>query len=358
MLRIIAHLDMDAYFAAIEERDNPHLRGKPVVIGADPKNGMGRGVVSTANYPARVYGIHSAMPISTAWRLSQNAARSGKPLTVFLPVDMVRYVKVSEKIMVILKKYVPVVEQTSIDEAYLDLSFTGNYEEAVSLVKKIKTEIYEKENLTASVGIGPNKLIAKLISSKFKPNGLKVITENEVRSFLDPLPVGDIPGIGPKTEEVLHKQRIFRVSDLTKISREQLIQWFGKWGSDMFDKARGMDAGIVSAEHEIKSISSQETFDKDNLDSPLIIDKLYSMSESVIKNMKSEKITGFKTVTITVRFFDFETKSKAHSLKDYANSPQILKVESLKLLLPFLDKRSNPKLKPIRLIGVGIENFR
>jgi DNA polymerase IV (DinB-like DNA polymerase) len=364
-MRIIAHLDMDAYFAAIEERDNPEFAGLPIVVGADPKNGMGRGVVSTANYCARHYGIHSAMPISKAWRLAYTAEKNGGLKTIFLPVSMDKYVKVSDKIIGIVQKNTSIFEQTSIDEAYLDLSsqcqeknIIGGWEKAIEIIKTIKKEIWENEHLTASVGIGPNKLIAKLVSAKFKPDGLKAVRSDEINSFLDPLSVGDIPGIGPKTEEFLHRQKIFKVSDLKKISYEQLVSWFGKWGSDIYQKVRGEDDSEVSNDREVKSISEQETFEKDTLEASFLIGKLEAMAKRVIKRLHGEEIKGFRTVTLTVRFFDFETKSKAHTLKSVADSYDILKIETLKLLLPFLDRRANSRLKPIRLIGVGVENFK
>src|SRR3989344_2531243 len=156
-MRIIAHLDMDAFFAAVEERERPRLRGKPIVVGADPKNGQGRGVVSTANYAAREYGIRSAMPISQAWRLSESARRNGKPAAVFLEPDFHKYAKASNEIVAIARTYASLVEQASIDEMYLDLSFLKNYEQAEKIAKKIKEEIMKKEGLTCSIGISPNK---------------------------------------------------------------------------------------------------------------------------------------------------------------------------------------------------------
>jgi len=220
MERIILHIDMDYFFAQIEERENPKFRGKPVVVGADPKGGQGRGVVSTANYIAREYGIHSALPISKAYQLC--------PKAIFLPVNMELYQKVSERIMDIIKKYLPcsipsgsegllrgspIFEQVSLDEAYLDLSYIFHdrekctiregWEKAKELAKKLKKEILEKEKLTSTIGIGPNKMIAKIACEKAKPNGLLVIKPNQVKEFLEPLDIEDLPGIGPKTAEKL-----------------------------------------------------------------------------------------------------------------------------------------------------------
>lgn len=368
-MRIIAHLDMDAFFAAIEERENPQFKGFGIVVGANPKAGYGRGVVSTANYQARKYGIHSAQPISTAWRLAKAAEKRGESKTVFLPVNGSYYSQVSEQIMAFVKKYVLLVEQTSIDEAYLDLSFClsnhpsdklvveRGYESAFELIKRIKKEIRNKEKLIASVGIGPNKLIAKMASGRNKPDGLTVIYPDQVERFLDPLPIGDIPGIGPKTEEFFHKKKIYKVSQLKLIAKVQLLNWLGKWGSDIWEKARGIDDSQVSPVREIKSISEQETFEVDTISAAFIIGRLERLVTRVIEKMKDEGIASFKTVTIVVRFADFTTKNRAHTLKNYSDSLTILKNEAIKLVLPFFDHRENPQKKKIRLIGVGIEKF-
>lgn len=394
IMRIIGHIDMDSFFASVEGRENPQYQGLGIVVGADPKSGIGRGVVSTANYQARKYGIHSAQPISTAWRLAQSALLKKDPKTVFLPVNMSFYEKVSDKIFGIVRKYVPVVEQSSIDEAYLDLSFCFSdhtsrnfmtdasdrfylsskivergYDSAFELMKKIKKEIKDQEKLTASVGIGPNKLIAKMASASRKPDGLVVVKPDEVEKFLGPLPIGDIPGIGPKSEEFFHSKNIYKVADLKEIPLEQLKSWMGppatlrvakragKWGEDIYFKVRGLDDSPVTPQREIKSISEQETFDVDTISAAKLLEKLQKLAERVIERMQRAGIKSYKTVTIVVRFSDFTTKNRAHTLSNMASDFPTLKMESLKLFLPFLDRRENPNLKLIRLIGVGIENF-
>lgn len=358
MNRIIAHLDMDAFFAAIEERDNPRFRGFPIVIGADPKGGLGRGVVSTANYEARKYGIHSAMPISTAWRLSQNGVRKGGRETVFLPVHMERYAKVSQKIFEIVRKYSPIVEEVSIDEAYLDLSFLTDYSKAHMQMKTLKQDIYENEHLRATVGIGPNKLVAKLASSTFKPDGLTVVYCEKAEQFLESVDLTDIPGIGPKTREFLQKKHIKTVFDLKKKEERELVEWFGKWGRDMYLKVRGIDESRVEVERQIKSISEQETFEQDVRSPAVLLQRMEEMAKRVIERVGKEQIRGFKTVTIMIRFDDFETKTRSHSCADFTLSEKLLQTESLKLLLPFLDRRENPKQKAFRLVGVGVSHFK
>ncbi len=357
MPRIIAHLDMDAFFAAIEERDNPALRDLPLVIGADPKQGQGRGVVSTANYKAREYGIHSALPISRAWRLSEVARKRGQPAVVFLRVDMQKYVQVSHEIMEILRRFVSRIEQASIDEAYLDLSFVGSYEQAEDLCRRIKEAIRTEEGLTASVGIGPNKLIAKIASGVRKPDGLTVVREDEVGEFLAPLPVRAIPGIGPKTEEWLVKQGIRLVKDLRRYTPEELREIFGKRGIDLYKKVRGLDESPIQEFCEPKSIGEQETFERDTLDPRILGDRLKAMCQNVAARLMDEGHVRFRTVVLTVRFADFETVSRSHTLREPTDSSKVLELEALKLLLPFLDARENPRGKLIRLLGVRVEKL-
>jgi DNA polymerase IV (DinB-like DNA polymerase) len=357
MLRIVAHLDMDAFFAAIEERDNPALRGVPLVVGADPKQGQGRGVVSTANYKAREYGIHSALPISRAWRLSEAARKRGQPPVVFLRVDMRKYARVSQRIMEMLRRFAPHIEQASIDEAYLDLNFTGSYEQAEALCRRIKEAIRAAEGLTASIGIGPNKLIAKIASGVRKPDGLTVVRENEAEEFLAPLPVRAIPGIGPKTEEWLAKRGIRLVKDLKRYPPEDLRALLGKRGIDLYEKARGLDESPIEEFSEPKSIGEQETFDRDTLDPTVLGDRLKAMCQDVAARLAEEGAVRFRTVVLTVRFADFETVSRSHTLQEPTDSAKVLELEALKLLLPFLDARANPKGKLIRLLGVRVEKL-
>ena len=217
-MRIIGHLDMDAFFAAIEERDHPELKGRPVVVGADPAGGKGRGVVATANYPARVYGIHSAMPISQAWKAAEAARRRGRPATAFVRGSHRQYAEVSGRIMAILHRHAPVVEEASIDEAYFDLSFAGSLAQAADICRQIKREIKDEEQLTGSIGLGPNKMVAKIASDFQKPDGLTVVTAEEAEDFLAPLPVRKIPGIGPKTEQSLARLGIKTVQDLKRFT--------------------------------------------------------------------------------------------------------------------------------------------
>jgi len=342
MTRIILHIDMDYFFAQIEERENPHFKGKPVIVGAEPKEGKGRGVVSTCNYEARKYGIHSAMPISMAWQLC--------PEAIFLPVNMKLYQEVSEKIMKIIKKYSQKYEIISLDEAYLDISFLKSYKEAEKLAQKLKKEIFKKEKLISTIGIGPNKLIAKIASKEAKPNGLLVIKPFQVKDFLASLDIEELPGIGPKTGEKLRKLGINKIKDLKRLSKTKLKEMFGKVGEQIYNKARGIDREPVSSEKITKSIGKQYTFEKDTRDPEII----FNVFEGIIREVWQE-ITesnfSFKTVVVICRFSGFETHTKSKTLKEPIKNLEILKKEAKKLLLKFL--LENKKL--IRLIGLRIK---
>lgn len=357
VMRIIAHLDMDAFFASVEERDNPRLRGLPIVVGSDPKEGKGRGVVSTANYQARKYGIHSAMPISRAWRLSETAKHQGKPPAVFLRVNMHRYAEVSERIMQILRSNVPLVEEAGIDEAYLDLSFAGSFKKATEICESIKKEIKAKELLTASVGIGSNKLIAKIASGQQKPDGLTVVTPKKTEAFLEPLAIRQIPGIGPKTEMLLKGKGVKVVRDLRKFTRKALREALGKRGSDLYEKVRGRNETSVVEEYEIKSIGEQETFPEDTNDPDFVSEQLRWLCRDVFVRFRESGFGGFRTVAITVRFADFETKTRCHTVREPIATNELLESEAFKLLLPFLDARENPQNKKIRLVGIRVEKL-
>jgi DNA polymerase IV (DinB-like DNA polymerase) len=262
-VNIIGHLDMDAFFAAVEERDHPEWRGLPLVVGADPKDGRGRGVVATANYPARRYGIHSAMPISRAWDLAEAARRRGEPATIFVTPNFPRYAEFSRRIMALVRRHVPLIQVVGIDEAYLDLGFCQSFRVARDLCRKIQDEIAAQENLTASVGIGPNKLVAKIASDHRKPQGLTVVRAEEAEDFLAPLPIRIIPGVGPKTEQFLARQGIRKVADVKGLAPEELERLLGKWGLALYEKVRGRGSAVLKTSREPKSIGEQETYSKD-----------------------------------------------------------------------------------------------
>ncbi|MFC1559587.1 DNA polymerase IV [Candidatus Margulisiibacteriota bacterium] len=343
-MRIILHVDMDAFFTSIEERERPELKGKPVIVGADPKGGRGRGVVSTANYEARKFGIHSALPISMAYQLN--------PKAVFLTPNFELYVRSSQNIMEILKSHADKMEVAGLDEAYIDISGqVKSFEEAKVKALKIKSDILKAEKINCSIGVSPNKVVSKIASDFKKPNGLTIVTPEKVENFLSPLPVEKIPGIGPKSKEKLNNIGVKTVKDLRNLSSTVLQQHFGKWGTWMYDLARGIDESPLIEHWEPKSASREHTFEYDIKDSNIIFDALRKLTESVCKELKEEELVG-KTITIKIRYQGFETHTKQKTLKVSTNDPEVVYGAAEKLLEPFLlDKRK------IRLIGVRVSKF-
>jgi DNA polymerase IV (archaeal DinB-like DNA polymerase) len=356
-MRLIAHLDMDAFYAAVEERDHPELRGRPIVTGADPKAGQGRGVVTTANYAARKYGIRSALPISRAWRLAEAARRRGEPATVFLQGDHAHYQAVSARIMAIVVLGADAFEQASIDEAYLDLSSRGEWGAAEAHLRAVKAEIRAREGLTCSVGLGPNKLVAKIASDMQKPDGLTVVPTEAVQGFLDPLAIRVLPGIGPKTEAMLHERGIRTIADLGRVEGSKLTAWFGKWGEDLSRKARGLSDDPVSNDGERKSVGEQETFERDTLNRTFVTERARTLANTVFRRSQADGVAGFRTVTVTVRLANFVTMSRSHTVKGSMTTEAELTRTALELLDPFFDARENPRRRLIRLIGVRVEKL-
>lgn len=350
---------MDAFFASVEERYTPRFKGLPLVVGSEPHEGKGRGVVSTANYKAREYGIHSAMPISHAWKLSQQAKNQGKPEAIFLPVDFELYEKSSRNIYKIIKRHSNLAEPASIDEFYFDLTFAKNFKKAEQICKKIKKDIKQEEKITCSIGLGPNKLIAKIAAGINKPNGFFAVKQKEAEKFLELMNIREIPGIGPKTEMLLNQLDIKTVKDLKKLSKEYLKSILHKWGEDLYFKIRAIDNSPVVEDREVKSIGEQGTFSYDTLDALFVCQKLEKMCQRVFERFLKSGFKAFKTIAITVRFSDFQTKTTARTPKQIFGKNDLakFKLEALKLLLPYLDKRKNPKLKKLRLVGIRVENF-
>ncbi|MHB8652016.1 MAG: DNA polymerase IV [Minisyncoccota bacterium] len=357
MPRIIAHIDMDAFFASVEERDHPWMQGMPIVVGADPEDGSGRGVVSTANYIARKYGIHSAMPIRTAWNLAQKAKNSGGAAVLFVTPSPRRYAETSARIIGILNQYSDAVEVASIDEAYLDLSSSATYTKAVTRAKQIKKIIHEQEGLTASVGIGPNKLIAKIASDRKKPDGLSTVMPEQIHAFLGPLPIRVIPGVGPKAEAIVFKLGARSVSDVRKIKKETLVKLLGSGGNALYKKVRGEDDTPLALPSRAQSIGEQETLREDTVHPDVILQCLQNLAEGIVRRMKQSGVISFRTVVLVVRFENFETHSRSHTLTEPVYTPDVLVHEGIRLMLPFLDRRENVHQRNIRLVGLRIEKL-
>ncbi len=335
---------MDHFYTAVEARERPEIADKPVVVGADPKGGAGRGVVSTSNYEARKSGVRSGMPISRAWKLC--------PEAVYLPPNFPLYIHVSNEIMNIARGYADKFEHWGIDEAFLDVSScVKDYEEAAALAKNLKQEIFEKEKLTCSIGVGPNKLVAKIASDFQKPDGLTVVREEEVEEFLQPLPVRKLLWVGRKTEERLKALGVNTIGDLARFDPNVLAEVFGVAGTQMYLMAHGVDRSEVEERTGVKSISHETTFEEDIDDAEAVLAALDALSEAVAKEAK-ERNLFFKTVTIKVRYENFETHTRAKTLQFMTNRPQDLKKTTRELLQPYL--RSDRK---IRLIGVRVSTF-
>jgi DNA polymerase IV (DinB-like DNA polymerase) len=342
--RIILHLDMDHFYTAVEMRERPELEGKPVVVGADPKDGSGRGVVATSNYEARKAGVRSGIPISRAYKLCSEA--------IFLPPNFPLYNQISNEIMNITRQYADKFEQWGIDEAFLDVSSrVKNYSEAEALAQKIKREIREKEKLTCSIGIGPNKLIAKIASDYQKPDGLTVVKEEDAEKFLRPLPVRKLLWVGRKTEAKLKAMGIETVGDLAGFDPSVLAETFGVAGTQMYLMAHGVDRSEVVERAGVKSISHETTFEEDTDDAVLILNALDAISEEVSKEANSQRLF-FKTVTIKVRYENFETHTRSKTLQFITNRSQDLKKTSRELLGSYLCED-----RKIRLIGVRVSTF-
>ncbi len=343
-MRVILHVDLDSFFPSVEVREHPELKDKPVVVGADPKGGKGRGVVSSASYEARKYGVRSAMPISKAWKLC--------PHCVYLRPHFDLYVRASNSIMNILKSNCDKLEQAGIDEAYLDISSrVKDFDEAKEFAGKLMEEVLNKEKLMCSIGVAPNKMIAKIASDYKKPYGLTVVKEKDVKDFLFPLKVRSLPGVGPKTEERLKDLGIVTVGDLAAANPEVLARLFGIWGVRLHEYANGIDNSEVIEEYETKSIGRDVTFEKDIDDEDMILKVLDKLAEEVHKEI-IDNAFQFKTITIKVRYQHFDTYTRAKSLSFSTDDLEILKNNAKRLIAPLL--RGNRK---IRLIGVRVSSL-
>ena len=339
--RIILHLDMDSFYASVEMQRRPDLAGKPVIIGADPKGGTGRGVVATASYEARKYGVHSAMPISKAYALC--------PGGIYLPPDFPRYAAASSEVMAVLRATGFPSEQVSIDETFLDLTATGGYRQAETLARDLKSKIRAQTGLTCSIGIGPSKVVAKIASDYRKPDGLTIIPDQEAAAFLAPLPVRKIPGIGPKTEKELESAGMRTIGDLQS-GLEVLLGRFGKGGAALHSLALGIDGSEVAGRGGPRSISRETTFEQDTGDPETLAATMEELILDVHRNLAEEKYR-FRTVTVKVRYTGFITKTKAHSVQHYTDDIRTIRTLAHALLRDLLADRK------IRLIGLRLSDL-
>ena len=340
-MRRILHIDMDAFFSSVEQKRHPELIGKPVVIGGggDPTK---RGVVSTASYEARKFGIHSAMPLMTAYKLCPDA--------IFLPVDYEEYSRISRKFKAVLGEFTQIIEDVGIDEAFLDISSIDKPSEEIA--KEIKKRIKEETDLNCSIGIAPNKLLAKIASDLEKPDGLTIITEEDIEKRIWPLPARKLWGVGPKTEAYLkEKMGIKTIGELAALPLERLIEEFGQsYGSYLYEASRGIDESELVTHWEPKSISKETTFQRDIDNWQLIAKNLVELTQDVVASMKEEGYRG-RTVTVKVRFTDFKTYTRAKTLDKFTDSEPEIRRAAFDCLGRFELK------KKVRLIGLRISNL-
>ncbi len=334
---------MDKFYVAVEERRRPELRGRPVIVGADPKAGQGRGVVAACNYEARKLGVRSGMPIRWAWR------RCG-PRATYLPPDMDAYVEASRQVMARLKARADRFEPASIDEAFLDVTEAAgaDFDRARDLARAIKADVREGEGLTCSIGIGPNKLVAKVASDFQKPDGLTVVRAGEAEAFLAPLDASVLWGVGPKTRARLAALGIRTCGDLARTDGERLRAALGpSWGEALREEARGIGPTEVVTEWEPKSLGRETTFDEDQADAGAVLAALDELVRDVHERVAEEGYR-FRTVTVKVRFHDFETHTRQRTLRTGPTDRlEVLREVARDLLASYL---GGPKR--VRLVGV------
>jgi nucleotidyltransferase/DNA polymerase involved in DNA repair len=344
MARTILHVDMDAFFAAVEQRDHPEYRGKPLIVGADPKNGRGRGIVATCSYEARKFGVHSAQPISQAWRLC--------PQGIYVQPGMAKYERASHRIMAILLDFSDLVEQVSIDEAFLDVTGSRRlFGSGPEIAERIKLRICDEQRLTCSVGVAANKFVAKVASDLRKPDGLVVVEPGKEREFLAPLPVGRLWGVGSKTEAHLKSLGLHTIGRIAELPAAELMNRLGKTGEHLWELANGIDDRPVLPEEGYKSIGHETTFERDTSDVDLVHDTLLELTERVAHRLRLHQARA-RTVTVKFREADFTTLTRRTTLGDPADTSERIFPIAWKLMRPLLRQRLL-----VRLVGVYASNL-
>jgi DNA polymerase IV (DinB-like DNA polymerase) len=345
MNRIILHVDLDCFFAAIEVRDNPLYKGEPLVVGADPKRGKGRGVVSTCSYEAREYGIHSGMPISKAYRLCSDA--------VFVLPNFDKYLEASEQFFRILQKYSSVCQEAGVDEGYLDLTdVCADFNEAREIAERLHQEVYDTLGITCSIGCAPTKPFAKIASEHNKPNGITIIEPEDVKSFLEDMDIIKIPGVGRKSKKYYNEKGIHTIGDLLNMPLSKMLELFGKYGKMIWEVAHGVDNRPVVEIYERKSIGKQRTFNQDTADLTDILKTFETLSERIHEHLRMYRIF-YRTVGIKIRFEGFETftrsKSVPYPIQDEQKAMEIV----FGLLREFLSEK-----RKVRLLGIRFSNLQ
>jgi DNA polymerase IV (DinB-like DNA polymerase) len=343
--RAILHVDLDAFYVSAEVRERPELKGLPVVVGADPNGGKGRGVVVACSYEARKFGLRSGMPISIAYRLC--------PQAKYIPPNWGLYEQVSEEVMATLKGFADKFEQASIDEAFLDITTRAKDEKAAKEVAMlVKQAVKEKHHLTCSVGVGPNKSSAKIASDRNKPDGLTVVPFGDVAGFLAPLPVGVVPGIGRKTGEFLSEKGITTIGQLQQLEGKQLLGWFGKNGVWLWGVIHGEENVEVRQQEIPKSLSVERTFKEDVNDFRAVRKEAADGASELMRRVKSAGYS-YRVAGIKIRFQGFETHTRERTLVSHTDSEGPL-LEAVERLLDEFEMRA----KPVRLVGVRVANIQ
>jgi DNA polymerase IV len=339
--RTILHVDLDAFFASVEQRDRPELRGKPVAVGLGGAND--RGVVSAASYEARTFGVHSAMPIVTARRLC--------PDCIFVPVDGAKYQRVSREVMAILRRFTPLVEAISIDEAFLDVTASrALFGDGEDVGRQIKAAVREELDLPISVGVASTKLVAKIASDLEKPDGLVVVPPGTERAFLAPLPISRLWGVGPSTAASLRDFSVSTIGDLQALDRAALVRRFGRHGASLVDRAHGVDADPVDNPDAAKSVSHEHTFDEDTADPEVLERTLLAMAEGVSGRLRHAGLKA-RTVTVKVRDSGFNTVTRQRSLAEATDMTEPIWRSAVELARPEM------RGMRIRLLGVAASAF-
>jgi DNA polymerase IV (DinB-like DNA polymerase) len=349
--RIVFHVDMDAFYASVEVRDDPSLKGRPLVIGADPRGGSGRGVVCTASYEARKFGVRSAMPISQAWRLAPHA--------VYRRPDFSKYGPASDQVMQVLEGYADVLEVVGLDEAYLDVTQRtgGDWDLARSLAHSLQAAVRRQTGLSCSVGIAPNKAVAKVATDQRKPHGVTPVRPEDVRSFLAPLPVRVLSGCGPKTTQALREEGLLTCGDVAGETRDRMERRLGSHGAWLWHLSQGDDPRGVVADHgPRKSRSNETTFARDVAEPERILRAAADLLEETLDHHDRRDGRAFATLTVKLRYEDFTTVTRARTEEvpfetRRGDMPARAWAVARALLEPLLDGR------PVRLVGVRLSGF-
>ncbi len=345
--RIVLHCDLDAFYPSCEMRRNPSLVGKPLIVGADPKQGHGRGVVTSCSYEARKYGVRSGMPISMAYRLCPS------PTGIYVRPDFELYGQTSDRVMSLLRKYGDSFEQTSIDEAFLDVSQRcRDYEGATELARELKKDLKQSESLTTSVGIAPNKSVAKMASDIQKPDGLTIVTPEQLSAFLEPLTVEKISGVGKKTAQFLREHHVETIGQLRDIPANKLTDWFGKGGIWLWGIANGIEETPVEERPLRKSISVEQTFERDIQNKQVVKEALEALIQEVHERLLSEGLL-FRTIGIKIRFEGFQTFTREKTHTGYVDDRLVVDDYVKSLYREFEKDR-----RKIRLVGVRLSDLK